>query len=89
MAKDEAVKELDRDMDTVFDSLYVINAVLHAVVQALRPADAEKAVLHLDAVIDGLDLESHPPAQYHREILYGWRNMTANIAGVAIRKPGA
>jgi len=89
MSEEDRINELDRNMDDAFDSLYVANAVLHALVSVLKPDDAALVARQLDIVIDGLSQEQNPPAPHHQKTLHGWRNLVANKAGDAIRKPEA
>ncbi len=86
MADDNLVNELDRNMDTVFDSLYVLNATMNAVVQSLQPQAATHVMRRLDEALDGMDYETNPPARFHRLVMNGWRNMAAQIAGSQTRQ---
>lgn len=83
---DALVKELDRNMDAVFDSLYVLNAAMAAIVQSLQPGPAAQVVQRLDEVIDGLADETNPPGRAAQLALHGWRNTAAKIAGAASRR---
>jgi len=86
MADGHLVRELDRNMDTVFDSLYVLNSAMQAIVESLPPAVAAQAVPRMDAVIDGMNAEKNPPSEFHQLTLNGWRNMAAKLAGLPLRK---
>lgn len=85
----EKLVELDHDMDTVWDSLLVLNTAMHAIVQAL-PADMSGAVARsMDASIDELPASENPPGDLATQTLYGWRNMAALKAGLPRRLPGS
>ena len=86
MAKDELVQELDRNMDTVYDSLYVLNATMTAIVQALQVEAAAQVTRALDESIDGLSVEVNPPGTLAQTTLAGWRNMAARRAGLPSRR---
>lgn len=86
MAKDELVQELDRNMDTVYDSLYVLNATMTAIVQALQVESAAQVTRALDESIDGLSAEASPPGTLAQATLAGWRNMAAKRAGLPSRR---
>lgn len=86
MAKDELVQELDRNMDTVYDSLYVLNATMTAIVQALQVESAAQVTRALDESIDGLSAEVNPPGTLAQTTLAGWRNMAARRAGLPSRR---
>jgi len=85
MADSPLVRELDRNMDTVYDSLYVLNAAMTAMVQSMPTAMAAQMVPRLDEVIDHLDEGANPPAEFHQMTLNGWRNMAAQISGLPKR----
>lgn len=86
MAKDDLVQELDRNMDTVYDSLYVLNATMTAIVQALQAESAAQVTRALDESIDGLSAEVNPPGTLAQATLAGWRNMAAKRAGLPSRR---
>lgn len=88
MAKDDLVQELDRNMDTVYDSLYVLNATMTAIVQALQVESAAQVTRALDESIDGhgLSAEVNPPGTLAQTTLAGWRNMAARRAGLPSRR---
>ncbi len=86
MAKDDLVQELDRNMDTVFDSLYVLNATMTAIVQALQAESAAQVTRALDESIDGLSAEANPPGTLGQTTLVGWRNLAARRAGLPTRR---
>ena len=86
MAKDDLVQELDRNMDTVYDSLHVLNATMTAIVQALQTESAAQITRALDEGIDGLSAETNPPGTLAQATLAGWRNMAAKRAGLPSRR---
>ena len=86
MAKDDLVQELDRNMDTVYDSLYVLNATMTAIVQALQAESAAQVTRALDESIDGLSAETNPPGTLAQATISGWRNMAAKRAGLPSRR---
>ncbi|WP_374351645.1 hypothetical protein [Chitinimonas sp.] len=81
----EAIKALDRDMDAVFDSLYILNAAMTAIVQALPHQTSAQVTQYLDRCIDDLPNEATHLGPTAQQMLLGWRNMTAEQAGVEQR----
>ena len=77
----ELVQELDRNMDSVFDNLYVLNAAMTAMVNALEPAAAAETVRHLDQSLGQMLGGQNPPGFQAIALLRGWRNMAATAAG--------
>ena len=77
MADTELVKELDRNMDDVFDNLNVINSAITAFAQVLQPEQAKLVVDSLDECLDSYDEEANPPSDLYQDTLRGWRNMAA------------
>lgn len=81
----DKVAELDRNMDTVFDAVAVLNATMQAIIQSL-PADISVQIAQrLDPTIDALGLQPNPPGDMATMTLYGWRNMAAQRAGLPAR----
>lgn len=80
MADTPLLQELDRNMDTVFDSLYVLNSVVAAIVQSLPTSSALQVVPALDAVLKEIQFEKNPLSDQHQMTLLAWRNAAANIA---------
>lgn len=85
MADNELVNELDRNMDTTFDNLNIINAAITAFAQTLQPAPAQQVAARLDETLDSYAKEVRPPSRFHQDILRGWRNMAAQRAGLPRR----
>ena len=86
MANDDLLLELDRNMDTVYDSLHVLNATMTAIVQALQVESAAQVTRALDESIDGMSAEASPPGTLAQTTLAGWRNMAAKRAGLPSRR---
>ena len=80
MADKELVKELDRNMDTVFDNLYVINAAMEALAQSLPPQSAALLVNHLDAALKTIGEGINPPSSFHQGLLVRWQLLAAQRA---------
>ncbi|MGQ0711003.1 MAG: hypothetical protein ACT4NV_14800 [Rhodoferax sp.] len=89
MKRDDLMQELDRNMDTVFDNLYVLNAAMTAMVKALAPATAAQFVQELDQTLDGFFEGRNPPGFVAHQTLLGWRNMAAAAARIEKRGPEA
>ena len=81
----DKVAELDRNMDTVFDAVAVLNATMQAIIKSL-PADISVQIAQrLDPAIDALGQQPNPPGYMATMTLYGWRNMAAQQAGLPAR----
>lgn len=72
--------ELDKNMDTVFDSICVLNSVVAAIVQALPKASALQVVPALDAVMKDVEFEQNPLSDEHLKTLLSLRNAAAKLA---------
>lgn len=77
----EEIRELDRNMDTAFDSLFVLNTAVNAIISALPQESARQVVQSLDAGFDELLAEKRAFEPLCRETLLGWRNAAARLAG--------
>ncbi|MCG9079447.1 hypothetical protein [Laribacter hongkongensis] len=86
MEKDDLVQELNRNMDTVYDSLYVLNATMTAIVQSLHAESAAQVMHALDESLDSLSAEANPPGTLAQTALAGWRNLAARRAGLLTRQ---
>lgn len=82
MTNKKLVAELDRNMDTVYDDLYVLNGVVDALVQALQPQAAARVTQLLDGLLDNMHLAENPPSASHQDRLRYWRNRAATSVGV-------
>lgn len=82
MKKAPSLESVDRDMDTAFDSLYVLNTTVQAIVESMPPGMALRVVPRMDAVIYTLHQELNPVGQFHRSVLIRWRNIAAHVAGL-------
>lgn len=81
------LNELDRNMDSVYDALYVLNSAMAAIVQALPADTAAPVTQSLDRCIDALNEGQNRLDESARQTLFGWRNMAATRAGVPARLP--
>lgn len=81
MDEKKLLRELDRNMDHAYDSLFVLNAAVDAIIRAL-PAEAAGSVMQsLDAVLQEVAADANPPGEPSRTVLQGWRNAAARRAG--------
>lgn len=80
MADTPLLQELDRNMDTVFDSLFILNQTMMAIVKSLPKSSALQVVPALDAVLSEIHLGKNPPAEHVQMTLKAWRNVAADIA---------
>lgn len=80
----ELLAELDRNMDTVFDSLYVLNSVVAAIVESLPKPSALQVVPALDVVLKEIQFEKNPLSDEHLMQLLTLRDAAARIAQVPL-----
>lgn len=88
MSDTEKIDELDRNMDTVFDSLLILNSTVQALVECLPVEAAQNFVPRMDQMIDSMKHLQNPPDPYLLEKLFGWRNLAATLVKLPVRKPG-
>lgn len=84
--KDDLVQQLDRNMDTVYDAVCVLNSAMTAIMRALPTETAAPVARYLDEILDSLPGEENPPEGLALETLRGWRNMAAKTAGLPRRR---
>ncbi|RJX32322.1 MAG: hypothetical protein C4516_04280 [Oxalobacter sp.] len=82
------VEELDKNMDTVYDNLFVLNAVIGAMVNCLPLESAEAISRQLDQRIDGMRRDGTKLGPLGTQMMHAWRNEAARLAGIALRRPG-
>lgn len=83
---DKRVDELDRNMDAVFDNLLAINTFVTALAQSLEPQTALAVVQRMDPLLDKMKSLPNPPGVAGANLLFGLRNMSAQQAGLPIRR---
>ena len=75
------IHELDRNMDTTFGGLLVLNLAMTALVKSLPEQSAAQFSRALDASLDHIGDSENPPALVHRQTLNAWWNLAAHKAG--------
>jgi hypothetical protein len=80
---DKDVQELNRSMDTTFDSLFVLNATVNAIMQALPADSANQVAQSLDEVLG--EMSDHL-GEDGRKTLLAWRNTAARRAGLPCKR---
>lgn len=83
---DALVKELDRDMDAVFDNVLVLNAAFGALMKVLSPEQSARLAAGLDRSIAGMADEPYELGFAATQLLQAWRNQAAQAA--SLRPPG-
>lgn len=83
------LQELNRNMDTVFDAIRVLNAAVSAMVKSLDPAAAATFACHMDEAIDALAQEQNPLGISAHQQIHSWRNQAGSFAGLPVRRPGS
>ena len=73
----EQIKELDRNMDSVFDNLFALNATVNALVKSLSPEVADRFVRQMDEKLGSLETEYKVMGFAGHQQLQAWRNMAA------------
>lgn len=86
MTDEKMLKELDRNMDRVFDAANVLNCAMTAIMNALPPESAALVVPQLDADLEGFADEDNPPDGMELLLLRTWRNQAARRAGLPGRE---
>ncbi|MBN9528242.1 MAG: hypothetical protein J0H82_18685 [Alphaproteobacteria bacterium] len=84
MVDDALVKELDRNMDQLFDNTLVISVAIDALVRVLEPERAAQFVTALDRSIAGLAEERLELGLAASERLRAWRNQAAKAASLQL-----
>ncbi len=89
MPKNNLLADIDRSVDYAYDSIYILNAAVTAIVEGLGAQSAARVMQALDVSLDDLLIEENPPGPGTQETLLGWRNMAAKRAAMPRRPRGA